>query len=268
MSSGKENNGCGKDKRSNQMIIHGAINNGKGITKINGEEDGRSGGHQGDRELLAVKERKRRRQISEMFTELHGLLPILHEKVDKPTIVMEAIHYIKSLEGVLSKLEKRKMEEHVQGKILTTANSGISSSRAAAKPIVLKTQLTSPPTGGTWPTREATWPTNDVGAMTAEIAPVRLQTWSRPNIVLSLFGNHVNINVCVEQRPGMLTGVMVVLDKHNIDVITSTIVSDNTRTIFTIQAQINGVSNLLGDNVAAEKIYKSVVSEIMVWLPK
>ncbi|XP_073356735.1 transcription factor bHLH95-like [Aegilops tauschii subsp. strangulata] len=268
MSFDKENNGCDKDQRSNQMVIHGAINNGKGIAKIEGEEDGRSGGHRGKRELLAVKERKRRREMSEMFTELHGLLPILHEKVDKPTIVMEAIHYIKSLEGVLSELEKRKMEEHVQGKIPTTANSGVSSSTAAATPIVLKTQLNGLPNGGMCPTQEETWPTNDVGAMTAETAPVRLQTWSRRNIVLSLFGNHANINVCVARCPSMLTGVLAVLEKHNIDVITSMIVSDNARTIFTIQAQINGVSNLLGDNVAAEKIYKLAVSEIMILLPE
>lgn len=167
------------------------------------------------------------------------LLYVLVFQVDKLTIVMEAIHYIKSLEGVLSELEKRKMEELAHGKIPTIANGGVSSSMAAATPIVLMTQLTGLQAGGIWPTREATWPTNDVGTVTAEPAPVRLQTWSGPNIVLSLSGNHAYINVCVARRPGMLTAVLAVLEKHNIDVITSTIMSDSTRSMFTIQAQVS-----------------------------
>lgn len=81
MSPGKDNNGCGKSKRSNQLVVNGAINNGKGIAKTEGEEDGRSGGHRGDRELHAVTERERRRRMSEMFTELYGLIPTLTEKV-------------------------------------------------------------------------------------------------------------------------------------------------------------------------------------------
>ncbi|KAM0909813.1 hypothetical protein ACQ4PT_014543 [Festuca glaucescens] len=224
----KDSNG-GEDSSSSRLVVVGAIDKGKGVAKTEGEDqagrsdgkispphvaaatrDGRLGGRHGERELHITTERERRKRMSEMFTKLCGLLPTLPDKVDKSSIVMETIHYIKSLEGTLMELEKRKQEMQL----------------------------------------------------------ARGKTWSGQNVVLSLSGNDAWINVCVARRPGVLTMVMAVLKKHNINVVTSGISSDNAWTMFTIHARINGATNQLGDNVRSEEIYKLAVSEMLVWLPE
>ncbi|CAM0952905.1 unnamed protein product [Alopecurus aequalis] len=283
MSSCKDSNDGHGSKGNSRLDLVGATNKGKGVVKTEEEgEDGRSkgkistahvvaaaaaavardggsGGRRGDRELHIATERERRKRMSEMFTKLHGLLSTLPDKVDKSSIVMEAIHYIKSLEGTLSELEKRKLEMQLaRVKGGAAANHGVSSSVAPA-PVVL-------PVGGIGPAGGTPAPPVSVGSATAALMPVGLQTWSGPNVVLSLSGSDACINVCVARRPGVLTMVLAVLDKHGIDVVTSGIASDPTRSIFTIHTRINGGSSQFGDNVPSEEIYKLAVSEIMVWL--
>uniref|UniRef100_A0ACD5ZEK7 Uncharacterized protein n=1 Tax=Avena sativa TaxID=4498 RepID=A0ACD5ZEK7_AVESA len=279
-SSDSMSNGGGGSNSSDRLVVVGAIDKGKGVVKTEVEDqggsrskgkisttahvvaaarDGRSGGRRGDRELHIVTERERRKRMSEMFTRLHGLLPTLPDKVDKSSIVMEAIHYIKSLEGTLGELEKRKLEMQLaHGNFGAAASAGVSSSATppAPPPVVL-------PGGGIWPAGAAPAPPVTVAAAPA---PVVLQTWSGPNVVLSLSGNDACINVCVARRPGVLSMVMAVLEKHSIDVVTSGISSDTGRSMFTIHARISGASSRFGDNVPSEEIYKLAVSEIMVWL--
>ncbi|KAM0893595.1 hypothetical protein ACQ4PT_024998 [Festuca glaucescens] len=281
----KDISGGEDSKGSSHLVVVGAIDKGKGVAKTEGEDqaggsngkispphfaaaarDGRSGGRRGDRELHITTERERRKRMSEMFTELRSLLPTLPDKVDKSSIVMEAIHYIKSLEGTLMELEKRKQEMQLaRGKVSAAANSGISSSAMAITPTALVAQAPIVlPGAGIWPTGAAPAPPITVG--TVAPAPVGLQTWSGQNVVLSLSGNDAWINVCVARRLGVLTMVMAVLEKHNIDIVTLGISSDNARTMFTIHARINGAANQLGYNVRSEEIYKLAVSEMMVWL--
>ncbi|KAM0893594.1 hypothetical protein ACQ4PT_024997 [Festuca glaucescens] len=286
MSPGKNNNGRDESKSSSHPVIVSAIDKGKSVIKIEGEDEGgrskgkintphviaarhvRSGGCHGDRELHIVTERERRKRMSEMFTKLHGLLPTLPDKVDKSSIVMEAIHYIKSLEETLSDLEKRKLEMQLaRGKIGAAANDGVSSSaaalaltdRVAPTPVVL-------PVAGIGPTGAAPAPPITVGAVTVAPAPVGLQTWSGPNVVLSLSGNDAYISVCVARRRSVLPLVIAMLEKDNIDVVTSRISCDNARSMFTIHGRIHEASSWFGDNVPSEEIYKLAVSEIMVWL--
>ncbi|KAF7078057.1 hypothetical protein CFC21_082536 [Triticum aestivum] len=284
MSSGKGSKGS---KASSRMVLGGAIDKGKGVPKVEEQEegcrskgkimtapvvaarsDGRSGGRRGDRELHIITERERRRRMSEMFTKLHGLLPTLPDKVDKSSIVMEAIHYIKSLEGTVSELEKQKLERDFAagGKLAAAANDGVSSSVAAAMPMGMATPVTGLSGGGIWQTGAAQAPSMALGAVTVAPAPVPLQTWSGPNVVLSLSGNYAYIHMSVARRPGVLTMVTAVLEKHGIDVVTTGISSDRSQCMYTIQARINGMSNQFGDTVACDDIYKLAVSEIMVWL--
>ncbi|KAM3295604.1 hypothetical protein ACQJBY_038093 [Aegilops geniculata] len=283
MSSGKGSKGS---KASSRLVVGGAIDKGKGVPKVEEEEedcrskgkimtapvvaarrDGRSGGRRGDRELHIITERERRRRMSEMFTKLHGLLPTLPDKVDKSSIVMEAIHYIKSLEGTVSELEKQKLERDLaRGNPAAAANGGVSSSVTAAMPMGMATPVTGLSAGGIWQTGAAPAPSMALGAVTAAPEPVPLQTWSGPNVVLSLSGNYAYIHMSVGRRPGVLTMVTAVLEKHGIDVVTTGISSDRSQCMYTIQARINGMSNQFGDNVACDDIYKLAVSEIMVWL--
>jgi hypothetical protein len=165
------------------------------------------------------------------------LTSLLVFQVDKSSIVMDTIHYIKSLEGTLMELEKRKQEMQLErGKVGAAANSGISSSAMAITPTALVAQAPVVlPGAGIWSTGAA--PPITVGMVAP--APVGLQTWSGQNVVLSLSGNDAWINVCVARRLGVLTMVMAVLEKHNIDVVTLGISSDNARTMFTIHARVS-----------------------------
>ena len=168
--------------------------------------------------------------------QMQILTSVLVFQVDKSSIVMGTIHYIKSLEGTLSELEKHKLEmQQARGQV-GAADSGVVSSSAAGlaptalvalEPVVL-------PDAGIWPTRAA-----PALLVTAGTMPVGVQTWSGPNFALSLSGNDAFINVCVAWRPGVLKMVMAVLEKHNINVVTSEISSDNARSMFTVHARVS-----------------------------
>ncbi|MBA0854697.1 hypothetical protein Goshw_003800 [Gossypium schwendimanii] len=56
-------------------------------------------------------ERKRRKKMRNMFSNLHALLPHLPPKADKSTIVDEAVNYIKTLQQTLQNLRKTKARE-------------------------------------------------------------------------------------------------------------------------------------------------------------
>lgn len=153
---------------------------------------------------------------------------------------MEAIHYIKSLEGTLGELEKQKLDRDLaRGRPATAANGGVSSSALAATPMAMATPVTGLSGGGIWQTGAAPAPSMPLGAVTAAPAPVPLQTWSGPNVVLSLSGNNAYIHMSVARRSGVLTMVMAVLEKHGIDVVTSGISSDRSQCIVTIQARVS-----------------------------
>ncbi|KAM0909811.1 hypothetical protein ACQ4PT_014543 [Festuca glaucescens] len=227
----KDSNG-GEDSSSSRLVVVGAIDKGKGVAKTEGEDqagrsdgkispphvaaatrDGRLGGRHGERELHITTERERRKRMSEMFTKLCGLLPTLPDKV-------LSFCYTRDAAGT----RQGRCRSQRWGLIFSGGDSTYSPSGAGAG-------------SGIWPTGEA--PTSPVTVGAVPPVPVGLQTWSGQNVVLSLSGNDAWINVCVARRPGVLTMVMAVLKKHNINVVTSGISSDNAWTMFTIHARFS-----------------------------
>ncbi|KAI3912585.1 hypothetical protein MKW92_039077 [Papaver armeniacum] len=65
----------------------------------------------GDWNECKVGERKKKK-MRNMFSNLHALLPQLHAKADKSTIVDEAVNYIKTLQHSLQK-QKQRLENKV-----------------------------------------------------------------------------------------------------------------------------------------------------------
>lgn len=254
--------GSGSRSKDSDLTDAGIVDKGKGIVKAEEQEEG--GGSKGKmmsivqradataggscrRALHAATERERRRQMSELFSNLHGLLPSLPDKTNKSTIVMEAIHYIKTLEGTLSELEKRKQD----------LARGICLSSSAARATMMAHQ---PPVGGIFPAGAAA--VAPVGAAVPAV-PVELQKWSGQNVVLSLSGDDAHINVCSARRTGLLTMVVAILEKYGIEVVTSEIASNSSRNRFTFHThRVHAANNLLGDNVSSEDIYKQAVSKI------
>ncbi|KAF2945220.1 hypothetical protein DAI22_02g202100 [Oryza sativa Japonica Group] len=86
-------------------------------------------------------------------------------------------------------------------------------------------------------------------------------------VVLNLCGgDQAFINVSVARRPGVLTMIVDVLERHSIDVVTAQIASDLSRSLFTIHTSVDRERGMFMDTATAEEIYQLAVSEIMVWL--
>ncbi|XP_062227376.1 transcription factor bHLH95-like [Phragmites australis] len=212
-------------------------------------------------------ERERRKKMKNMFSSLHALLPQLPEKADKATIVGEAVSYIRTLEGTLQRLEKLKLER------MRAQQLGLGSSAAPAS---------SPMRHGTPApaTREAAladmaqgWNAlRDAAAGEGSSAapPAPFQTWSGPNVVVSVSGGDAFINLCTPRQLGLLTKALFVLEKHRIDVVTTDISSDRNRSMFSIHARVSQrqPSAHFSENLTAEDRYKLAVSELLHWLAK
>ncbi|CAO2042263.1 unnamed protein product [Urochloa humidicola] len=277
---------------------HAAIANwGKGRGRGKGKGKGVAATAE-EKALHIWTEKERRKKMKTMFSSLHALLPQLPEKADKSTIVGEAVTYIRSLEGTVKKLETLKQERIRAQQV--AAGAGCSRAAAAAAPA-----FPAPPTlpaAAAAPTREAvladmvqTWnaqedlmaelraaasavvaasagsstsaapPAPAVPAPAPEAVPA-LQTWSGPNIVVCVAGHDAFINICTPRRPGMLTRMLAVLEKHRVGVLTTTVSSDHVHTFFTIQARINAATPpppMLPENVTVLDRYKLAVSEML-----
>ncbi|GJN02835.1 hypothetical protein PR202_ga20222 [Eleusine coracana subsp. coracana] len=180
-------------------------------------------------------------------------------QADKATIVGEAVDYIKTLEGTIHMLEKLKMER------MHTQQFGASSSIVAPAPPSMCHGTPTPQT------RETTL-ANTVNSWSAQHAmeagsaappPAPFQTWSAPNITLSVTGNEAFIGVRTSRQPCVLTKVLSVLEKHCIDIVTMSISSDQNQSMFYIQARIGAVSTM-----TVEDKYKAAASEMLQWIAK
>ncbi|CAN6278801.1 unnamed protein product [Urochloa humidicola] len=209
----------------------------------------------GDVKAHILTERERRRKMKDLFSNLHALMPHIPDKVDKASLVGETIHFIRALEQTKAQLERRKLEQAVARQAAAAAAS--SSSSFLAPPLRTAQGMAAMSSG------PAAAPPPAAPALVAAAGPVGFQTWSAPNVVLSVLREKAAINLCVPRQPRILTLVMSVLSKHGIDVVTAHVVAESARSMITVYTSVNGAG---GDNRPAEEIYKLAVSEIMVWL--
>ncbi|KAF0934109.1 hypothetical protein E2562_022781 [Oryza meyeriana var. granulata] len=260
-------------------------------SSTNAPNQGRAGGGGGrSRERMHIfAERERRRKIKNMFTDLRDLVPTLTTKADKATIVGEAISFIRGLEETVADLERRKRErDSLAARCARLGLGGSSSSAAVAPPpaaavvppavtpvIAHGGSMPAPPVvlppagadgGGAW---APALPEPAAAAVTAAPAPApgTFMVWAGPSVVLNLCGgDQAFINVSVPRRPGVLTMIVEVLERHSIDVVTAQIASDQSRSLFTIHTRVDRERGLFMDTATSEEIYQLAVSEIMVWL--
>nr|XP_034593457.1 transcription factor bHLH95-like [Setaria viridis] len=206
----------------------------------------------GELKVQIIMERERRRRMKELFSTLRDLMPHVPKKVDKATLVEETIDFIRSLEKTKTQLEKQRQQQVLARQ--AAAEAGASS-------------LSVPRTAHGMAALSDGWgpaPQQAPAAASAAARPVEFQTWSTPNVVLSVLTNgEAVINVCAPRQPRMLTMVVSVLKKHGIDVVSVQVAADRARSIFTIYTRVNGAG---GENPSAGDMYKLAVSEIMVWL--
>ncbi|GJN27561.1 hypothetical protein PR202_gb15591 [Eleusine coracana subsp. coracana] len=91
-----------------------------------------------------------------------------------------------------------------------------------------------------------------------------IQTWSAPNITVSVTGNNAIIGMCAARHACVLTKALCVLEKYHIDVVTMNISSELNRSTFVILAHINAVATRFPENLMMpEDRHKLAVSEIL-----
>uniref|UniRef100_A0A0E0DEA2 BHLH domain-containing protein n=1 Tax=Oryza meridionalis TaxID=40149 RepID=A0A0E0DEA2_9ORYZ len=252
----EEGEGGGRVGISNGVSTQGT--NGKGKSAMDMEHA-----------LHIWTERERRKKMKNMFSTLHGLLPKIPGKADKATIVGEAIGYIKTLEDVVQKLETIKTERvrahqwaaAAAAAAAVAANGGGEGSSHSQAPCHAATAVTvaavaePAPAANAQPQKKAA----------ARAAPT-LQTWSAPNITLTMAGVDAFINMCLPRQRASFTTVAFVLEKHQIDVVTSTISADQDKSLFSVHVRLNEASLQSTEGLTPEAKYKLAVSELMVRL--
>ncbi|KAK7348744.1 hypothetical protein VNO80_23396 [Phaseolus coccineus] len=168
-------------------------------------------------------ERGRRKKMKGMFDDLSGLLPQLPSKVDKASIVNEAVNYIKVLQETLEKLERKKQERAEDGlKQIMGTTSGAVSVSGKQKVAFHK-------------------------------------TWAASNMVLNIHGNEAQFSICTVHKPGLMTNIASVLEKHNIELISATISANGNGSSCMIQ--VHGKQGW--DENSVEETYRKAAEEIM-----
>ncbi|CAL4887434.1 unnamed protein product [Urochloa decumbens] len=207
---------------------------GKGSLPAAADEDG-------DVKAHILTERERRRKMKDLFGNLHALMPHIPGKIDKASLVGETIHFIRALEKTKAQLEKRKLEQAVARQ--AAAQAAAASSSFLAPPLqtaqgmaAMSTGCWGPPAVLPPPQQQQQQPPELVAAA----GPVGFQTWSAPNVVLSVMREKAAINLCVPRQPRVLTLVMSVLNKHGIDVVTAHVVADESaRSMITVYTTVS-----------------------------
>ncbi|XP_040379134.1 transcription factor bHLH95-like [Oryza brachyantha] len=207
-------------------------------------------------------ERERRKKMKNMFSTLHALLPKIPGKADKATIVGEAIGYIRTLEDVVLKLEGLKMER------MRAQHWASSAAAAAAATVAGEGSSQAPRHAAATATAPAVNTQQQQAAVTVAAAgpAPALQTWSAPNITLTMAGVDAFINMCLPRQKASFTTVAFVLEKHQIDVVTSTMSADQDKSLFSVHVRLNEASLQSPEGLTPEAKYKLAVSELMVRL--
>ncbi|KAJ9166257.1 hypothetical protein P3X46_021035 [Hevea brasiliensis] len=213
----------------------GQKRNRKGVAK-NGETTVNSrGGAESEHEVHILTERERRKKMRNMFTSLHALLPQLPAKADKSTIVDEAIKYINTLQETLQTLEK------LQGATLVDSEPSVITSNTEA----IESREAFMAIQG--PSKSSTMATNMPHSFPVSLFPSCFQTWFSPNVVMNMCGDDAQIS------------------KHNLDVVSAHISSDQFRSIYMIHVHAGGTSGQYPEALSVEDTFKLAAGE-MLWL--
>ncbi|XVE55864.1 hypothetical protein DITRI_Ditri03aG0191300 [Diplodiscus trichospermus] len=224
-----------------------------------GKADG-NGGDQSEHEMHIWTERERRKKMRNMFSSLHALLPQLPAKADKSTIVDEAVTYIKNLQQTLQTLQKQKLEKLRSSAIVDYDQSSI-----------ITSQVQGPESRGAFLTDQGpihNYPmTIDMSqTFPAEISPAIFQTWFSPNVVINMCGDDAQISVCSLRKPGILATILYILEKHQLEVVSAHISTDQYRSMYMIHVHAGGASDQFPEALSVEETFKLAAGEMNLWL--
>lgn len=147
----------------------------------------------------------------------------------------ETVNYIKNLECTLETLQKQKLDR-IQSAFLVNQNpssaasssSFISSEHPISREAFLSDQVGKVPS-----------PLD----MAVPLPPpaqhcYSIQTWTSPNVVLSIVGINAYISVCTPKKPGLITAAAFFLERHSAEALAVQSYSDPLRTMFIMFARV------------------------------
>ncbi|CAB4266338.1 unnamed protein product [Prunus armeniaca] len=225
----------------------------KGVIKESSGKAASGCGNESEHGMHTWTERERRKKMRDMFSSLHALLPQLPAKAYKSTIVDEAVRYIKSLEKTLQTKQKQKLD-----KLQRQSTSAL---------IASNTELAGE-------TREAfladhLHPSKNLmvtNAFPASLSPACFETWFSPTVVVNICGPDAQFSVCSPRKPGLLTTILYILEKHELDVVSAHISSDQYRCMYMIHAHAGGSCDHFPEALSVEDTFKLAAGEINLWL--
>ncbi|KAL5974524.1 hypothetical protein ACLOJK_031189 [Asimina triloba] len=195
--------------------------------------------------------RKHRMEISTL--EIHRTLEAY--LADKSTIVDEAVSYIKTLQQSIQKLQKQRLEAVRSSATESAEKLMVAPPRTPAVLDQSREAFIADRTSSS----SKSWP----GIINSSplvsfpcFSQTTFQTWSSPNVVLSVCGNDAQISVCTARKPGILTTIFYILEKHKLEVVTANISSDYFRSMSMIHAHVSSTD--LAHTYLPWKLYPSI----------
>ncbi|KAF0893834.1 hypothetical protein E2562_029716 [Oryza meyeriana var. granulata] len=254
-----------------------------------GASEGGSGGN-GNKEVKnstnmghmihAWTERDRRKEMNNKFDLLHALVPNLPKKTDQTTIVEATINYIKNLQDEVQKLETLKMERQRGAAANGSSSEGSTPApAAAAAAVAVDTLAPPPPEEEEELTREMSladlvhvWEQEvaaDSGRGTPAPAPpppAPMQTWTGPNMTVSLTGHDAFITLSLPRSQNLVAAAVCVLERHHIDVVTATVSTpEQGSSLLSLHCHLSPACTSSQNLTPLDK-YKLAVSELMLWV--
>ncbi|KAK2380610.1 transcription factor bHLH95 [Trifolium repens] len=242
----------------------GAVARSESNTTIGEGKDGKNRNF--DHEMHILTERERRKKMRNMFASLHALLPQLPSKADKSTIVDEAVKQIKNLQQILQNLEKKKQEKLKSVSPFGTESSSVINN-TQWHPYESREAILTDQGSSSYNNNLATSAIVTSNALSISAPPPQLvafQTWSSQNVVLNICGEEAQFCICATKKPGLLTTIAFVFEKHRIDIVSANISCNGNGNFYMIMAHAKQGS--YQDANSLEETYKQAASEIMMWI--
>ncbi|KAJ1696311.1 hypothetical protein LUZ63_004823 [Rhynchospora breviuscula] len=214
-----------------------------------------------DHEAHIQTERDRRKRMKNLFTSLQNFHPHLPPKIDKATIVEETVNYIKTLERTLETMQKQKLDR-VRNIFLATQKPSSAASSSTSVAISPEHSVS----------REA-FVADQVSRVPPPLDMVmpqqcyNIQTWTSPNVVLSIVGIDACISVCTPKRPCLITATAYFLERHGAEALAVQSYSDSLRTMFIMFARANEATGCFPETpIPADERFKLALGELILWL--
>ncbi|KAK9946489.1 hypothetical protein M0R45_011953 [Rubus argutus] len=227
--------------------------------EANKSRKGRKAGGESDHLWI---ERQRRKKMKDMFSTLHALLPRLPAKTDHCTVVDEAVRYIKSLQHTLQTVQNERLHK-LRG---STCSSMTSKTDARTDVGVTREEFLADHFQEDQPSNKKFAVRNTLNFQQASC----FKTWVSPDVVMHMCGDEAHISVCSPPRPGLLSTVFYILEKHKLDVISAHISSDQHRCMYMIHAHYlsagGGACDNLPGELSVEDTFKLAAGEMNLCL--